>query len=300
MTQDICRKYLKIVSLSVAGLLAVQATCAKSIALDPAAALRASYAELRDHLESSPIQQGLHVESVDNALTPRGDAYAVISYSFDTAASAFTSPAVLCESLILHINVQYCGAAGSEESPVLSLALGKKKPQRLEDTHRIDLRFHVVKDADYLRIALTAREGPLGTSDYLIAMELVALDEDRAFMHIRYAYKQSVLARIATGMYFSTSGREKVGFTVLANAAGGAPQLVRGIRGVLERNTMRYYLAFDAYLHALEAAEPDRFEASLERWFDQTERFSRQLREVDRDDYIAMKRSQYERQLAAM
>ena len=74
------------------------------------------------------------------------------------------------------------------------------------------------------------------------------------------------------------------------------PRLVRGIRGALERNTMRYYLAFDAYLHALDSPAPQRFEQSIERWFADTERFARQLREVKHDDYISMKRGQYLRQ----
>ena len=59
---------------------------------------------------------------------------------------------------------------------------------------------------------------------------------------------------------------------------------------------MRYYLAFDAYLHTLESPAPQRFEDSIERWFADTERFARQLREVTHDDYIAMKRGQYLRQ----
>ena len=41
---------------------------------------------------------------------------------------------------------------------------------------------------------------------------------------------------------------------------------------------------------------PQRFEQSLERWFADTERFARQLREVSHDDYVTMKRSQYRRQ----
>ena len=30
-------------------------------------------------------------------------------------------------------------------------------------------------------------------------------------------------------------------------------------------------------------------------WFDSTERYARQLHEVDRDDYLAMKRNEYKR-----
>ena len=69
-------------------------------------------------------------------------------------------------------------------------------------------------------------------------------------MHIQYSYTQGVLARVATSAYFATRGRDKVGFTRIQDG-DDPPHLVRGIRGALERNTMRYYLAFDAYLHAL-------------------------------------------------
>ena len=114
-------------------------------------------------------------------------------------------------------------------------------------------------------------------------------------MHIQYAYTQGVLARVAPSVYFATRGRDKVGFTLVSDG-DEPPQLVRGIRGALERNTMRYYLAFEACLHALGSPAPQRFEASLERWFAHTELFARQLREVTHDEYMTMKRSQYLRQ----
>lgn len=288
-------KCLRILAFG-ATLFAAQPMLAGEPATDPAGALRARYAALSDALESSAIQKGLFVESVDSSRAPRGDAYAVVNYPFATVASAFTAPGTLCESLILHINVQYCRPGGDEEARALSVALGKKTNQRLEDTYRIELNFDVeTSGADFMRVELAAKEGPLGTGDYLIAMELVALDEQRSFMHIQYAYTQSFLARVATRVYFATNGREKVGFTQVTDSEGGS-HLVRGIRGVLERNTMRYYLAFDAYLHALGRPASQRFEASLERWFAQTERFARQLREVGYDEYIAMKRAQYMRQ----
>ena len=77
------------------------------------------------------------------------------------------------------------------------------------------------------------------------------------------------------------------------------PELVGGVRGAIERNTMRYYLAIDAYLGALATPAPARFEQSLKRWFNATELYPRQLREIDRDTYFAMKRSEYVRQQAA-
>ena len=62
---------------------------------------------------------------------------------------------------------------------------------------------------------------------------------------------------------------------------------------------MRYYLAIDAYLGSLAAPAPERFEQSLERWFNATELYPRQLREIDRDAYFAMKRREYARQQSA-
>jgi hypothetical protein len=289
----------------IAALVAAWAVCvpgalAQQAPADLAAPLRARFVALSQQLEHSTIQPGLYVESVESSRAPRGDAYAVIHYPFATVAAAFGKPASWCESLILHLNVQYCRASVSSESALLSAAVGKKTNQPLDDTHRINFIYKVAESsADFMRVELKAKEGPLGTGNYLIALELIALDADRAFMHIQYSYTQGLLARCATSVYFATRGRDKVGFTWVKDDQDDPPHLVRGIRGALERNTMRYYLAFDAYLHALASPAPRRFEESIERWFADTERFARQLREVEHDDYIAMKRGQYLRQQAA-
>jgi hypothetical protein len=269
-------------------------------AADGAASLQARFVALTDQLARSTIQPGLYVESVESSRAPRGDAYAVIHYPFTLVSAAFTKPANWCESLILHLNVQYCRASVDGSHAMLSAAVGKKTNQPLDDTHRIDFIYKVAASSEsFMRVELAAKEGPLGTGNYLIALELVPLDDGRAFMHVQYSYTQGFLARCATNVYFATSGRDKVGFTWIQDDEA-PPRLVRGIRGALERNTMRYYLAFDAYLHALTEPAPQRFEQSLERWFADTERFSRQLREVKHDDYIAMKRVQYVRQQTAL
>jgi hypothetical protein len=263
---------------------------------DSAEALRARYVALGEQLANSPIQPGLYLESGDSTRAPRGDAYAVVDYPFATVAAAFATPASWCESLLLHLNVQYCRAGVHDGRPQLSAAVGKKTNQPLDDTHRIDFVYEIAEaGADYTRVELSSVKGPLGTGNYLIALELVALDEQRSFVHIRYSYTQGFITRCAASLYFSTSGRDKVGFTWIQDD-DDAPRLGRGIRGALERNTMRYYLAVDVYLHDFASPAPQRFEQSLEHWFDGTERFARQLHEVARDDYLTMKRGQYLRQ----
>ncbi|NPT53878.1 hypothetical protein GNZ13_04465, partial [Paraburkholderia sp. 5N] len=71
------------------------------------------------------------------------------------------------------------------------------------------------------------------------------------------------------------------------------------VRGLVERNTMRYYLAIDAYLGALSSTPDKRLEQRLTTWFDATEQYPRQLHEVDRQAYMQMKYKEYERQQAA-
>jgi hypothetical protein len=68
------------------------------------------------------------------------------------------------------------------------------------------------------------------------------------------------------------------------------------MRGAVERNTMRYYLAIDAYLASLAVPASQQSEKRLQHWFDATERYPRQLHEIDRTAYLSMKRSEYKRQ----
>jgi hypothetical protein len=291
---------VRIASSFVVWVLCAPGALAGTTPADSAAALRARYVALGPQLDNSPIQRGLYLESIDSARAPRGDAYAVIDFPFATVAAAFANPANWCESMILHLNVQYCRAKTSDGQPLLAAAVGKNTYQPLDDTHRINFIHKVTAStADFLGVELLADEGPLGTRDYRIALELIPLPNQRAFMHIQYSYTQGAMARYASSVYFSTTGRDKVGFTWVKDA-GDEPHLVRGTRGALERNTMRYYLAFEAYLRTLGSPPPQRFEQSLEIWFADTEKFPRQLREVKHDDYIAMKRDQYQRQQTAM
>ena len=104
--------------------------------------------------------------------------------------------------------------------------------------------------------------------------------------------------RLAMQAYLGTVGRDKVGFTVVGRQADGQPRYVGGMRGVVERNTMRYYLAIEAFLGALSAPPQARLEKRLRDWFAAVERYPRQLHEMEQDEYLAMKRKEYLRQQA--
>ncbi len=263
----------------------------------PAAALRSRYGALREPLEHSPFEQHLYLESVESSHTVQGDAYALLDYPFATVNAALASPASWCDALILHLNVKYCHTSTRADRTTLSVAIGRKYDQPLADTFRVEFAVNAAAStADYMQIDFEASDGPLDTSNYRIALEAVGLEDGRVFLHIRFSYDFGLLGSLAAKLYLATTGRGKVGFTPIDDKSDGAPHYIGGLRGAVERNTMRYYLAFVAYLDAQSRPAPQRFEQSLERWFTATERYALQLHEVDRDTYLAMKRREYQRQ----
>jgi hypothetical protein len=286
-------------SLSMAWVWASVAAAAEQ-GPDPAAALLSRYGALQGRLAQSPFPQHLYVESVEGTDASQGEVYAVVDYPIGTVRDAFANPAQWCDVLILHLNVKYCRPLSRDEHTVLSVAIGRKHDQPLSDTSRVEFLYAVAASRpDYLDVELHAREGPVGTSHYRIAFEAVGLEHGRAFVHLRYSYNYDSMGRLAMQMYLATTGSGKVGFTIIGDPNSPRPEFIGGVRGAIERNTMRYYLAIDAYLGTLATPAPQRFENSLERWFDATELYPRQLHEVGRDEYLAMKRSEYQRQQTA-
>jgi hypothetical protein len=96
--------------------------------------------------------------------------------------------------------------------------------------------------------------------------------------------------------YLNTIGRNKVGFTITGKQSNGEPIYVEGLLGLVERNTMRYHLAVEAYLGAMRMPEPMQFEKRISDWFQASERYPQQLHEVNLGEYLDMKRVQHLRQ----
>src|SRR6185295_10225999 len=119
---------------------------------------------------------------------------------------------------------------------------------------------------DYFAVNLFAETGPLSTSDYHIVLEAAPLDAGKTIVHLTYSYAYGVAGRLAMQAYLATIGRGKVGFTIAGKLPNGAPDYIGGVRGVVERNTMRYFLAIDAYLAALAVPAPEQFEKRLQNW----------------------------------
>jgi hypothetical protein len=261
-----------------------------------AAALRARYATLQDVIAKNAFGRPLAMISVEESDRIEGDITARADYPFADVAKILDGTARWCEILILHLNTKACGA----EPTALHMRVGRKYDQPAEDAYALDFAYHAdVMTSDYLHLRLTAAEGPMGTRDYRIDVEATPLDAGHTIILMRYAYGYGTTARIGMQTYLSTVGRSKVGFTVTGHDDAGKPEYIGGVRGLIERNTMRYYLAIDAVL-ATQALPPDtQLETRLANWFDGTERYPRQLHELDKSEYLAMKRDEIRRAPAA-
>lgn len=259
--------------------------------------LRAMHTQLQDKLRNNHYDRPLHMSSQESDDTLKGDIYAVVDHSFATFTSALDNAENWCDVLLLHLNIKYCEA--TDNGTRMSVNLGRKSEQPLSQTYRLNFSFKSQKpSAEYFRIQLSADSGPVGTHDYRILLEAIPLG-DKTFMHLTYSYGFGLSSRLATKTYLSTMGRDKVGFTITGRNNAGKPEYVGGVRGVIERNTMRYYLAIDSYLGGLSAPPGEQFEKRLKLVIDATEEYPLQLHEVDRATYLEMKRHEHQRQQRA-
>jgi hypothetical protein len=149
---------------------------------------------------------------------------------------------------------------------------------------------------DYFSVVLQAPTGPLSTRNLRILMEAVPYEDHRSLLHMTYAYSYGRAARWAMQGYLATIGSAKLGFSIVGRSTDGQAIRAGGTRGVLERNTMRYYLAIEAYLAVDRLPASQQAQQSLQDWFTATERYPQQLHEIDRAAYIDMKLRELRRQ----
>lgn len=259
-----------------------------------ATALLERHQALASQLSSNVYERPLYLESSETTSMVTGNAYAVLNSPLPTITALLKSPNRWCEVMILHINTKFCKADADTAPTMLHVNVGKKTEQDLADTFALEFAYRVgASSAEYLAVQLNAEKGPLGTKNYRIDVNAVPLPEGKTFIHLRYSYGYGIASKMAMSAYLATLGSGKIGFT----KDNGA--YVTGMRGAVERNNMRYYLAIEAFLASLKAPAAQQFNLRLDHWFKATEQYSRQLHEVDLDSYLTMKKNEYQRQKAA-
>ena len=291
MTQRFLTRLTRIGAAAAIGLASLQ------VLADDVAGLRAKHRELRERLSHNSFQRPMVIDSAQSGDNLKGDVYAVLDHSFSALSNELKNPENWCDILILPVNTKYCHAMNEATGTNLMVRIGRKFDQPVQDAYKLQFAYrNVAATPEYFESKLAAKEGPIGTRDYQITVSAVPLDDKRTFMHLSYSYGYGFAGKVAMQAYLATVGADKVGFSVTGNGADGQPIYMGGVRGAVERNAMRYYLAIDSYLDSLSAPPNQQVERRIQGWFDATERYPRQLREMDRPTYVAMKRNEVERQ----
>ena len=264
---------------------------------DSPQALASRYQTLRAELASNALGIPLRIESSEHEDRIQGEVYAVLERPFAELQSRMTLPQPWCQLALLHIDISACTSTQASAQDRITFYSAGKSYATPERSYALQFNFQKLQArSDHIQLLLQADSGPFGTSDYRITLAAIAVPQG-SFLRMSYAFRSSFVSRLATQAYLSTLGRDKLGFTVAGSLPDGSPEYIRGMRGVVERNVLRYYFALQAFMESQDVPPAQQFAHASERWFELAERFPRQLHEMERSQYLDIKRREYEEQL---
>jgi len=262
-----------------------------------ASRVETEYQELRDLAQHGPFGVPLSVHSEERSDQVTAEVYGIIEHPFEDVRAALSTPAAWCEFAPLHMNVKACTFQTQSQETRLTLYVGRKYYQSPQEASPQSYLFVVRADKQgLLSVALSAPQGLFGTRSHHLQVEAAGI-EGRTVVALRSSYVQSLLTRVLTAVYLNTAGRNKVGFSREDTDSSASPRYVRGFRGLVERNAMRYYLAFEAFLDMQFVPVTQRFEACVNAVYDLMEKYPRQLHEMEKEEYLDAKRRERENQL---
>ena len=263
--------------------------------------LQARYMVLKDVLKESKFDTPIYINSKVSRDILTGEVYWVVKnpkVTFDMLSEAFTKLENWCEFIPLHLNVKTCIYSYSQSSTYLTFYVGRKQYALPDDVFAVRYRFQVInKNKNYFKVLLTANKGPARTRNYRLQLDAMKIN-GHVYYRMISSYRPSGISRLGTNIYLKTSGSKKVGFSVIGADREGKPIYVRGIKGVIERNVIRYYLAGKTYILTQRLPVDKRFEARIKNWYDETERYHRQLFEMNKTKYLKAKRKERANQIA--
>lgn len=252
----------------------------------------------RARLATDSFGLPLFLDSSERSGRVQVDVYGIFDYPIGSVVDALKVPANWCDIVPLHPNIKACTYREVTDAWLLTFYLGRKVYQRPEETHHVIYQFRNVEQRQgYLNIVLSAAEGPLGTHDHQIRFAALPLDGGRTFVHVGYAYRDSVAIRLAEKVYFATLGSSKTGFTVTGTDSSGNPVYIGGARGAIERNAVRYYFAINSFMKTLDNPEETRFGRRIGEWYDLTNFYRPQLFEMEKNDYLTLKTAEHANQV---
>lgn len=256
-----------------------------------------SYTRLLPRLEKNIYGVPVYIESSSEQHTMLGKVYSISHYPFSKIHRALVTPGNWCEIAPQHLNIKACTYQHMNDHCQLVFYSGRKFYEKADDVYQLPYIYRVTEpEADYFHVELTAEQGPMGTRDYHIAVEAIPLANEKTFIYFRYSYQAGFLARLGMHTYLATLGSDKDGFSITGTDEQGNPIYIQGVRGIIERNAIRYYLAIESYLQTIQQPAEQRFLARIKRWFDLTQGYP-QLYEMDKKEYLEYKLKERQDQL---
>lgn len=239
---------------------------------------------------------GIDIESKEEGNRVEGRIRGRVSHPLPAVARALGDPREWCAVALLHPNVKACTHEVDADGDHILLHTGPKGATELSKTYPLRYAYLLAKrDAQRVELRLTAKEGPLDTRDYNLAVDAIG-DGPTTRIEVRYAYRTSLASRLATAGYLATVGASKVGFTVTGTDSAGRPIYIGGLRGIVERNAVRQLYALEAWLDTHTEPPPVRDAKRIDRFYMLCDRYAEQLREHERDEYVALKKVELARQ----
>jgi hypothetical protein len=256
--------------------------------------LFSKYQSIRNELQTNQYSAPVFIQSDFQEDMTSGEVYALVDHEFDKVAANLGSSKQWCDVVLLHINVKGCDiGAGIDTPDQLTLYVGRRYYQTPDEASEIQYRFHRVSTTqDYMHVDLTATNGPFGTSDYLLTFEVIPVNTESSFIHFKYAYHFGFMAKLAIDGYLATIGRHKVGFTIKEYDKENQPVYIQGLQGIVERNSMRYFLAIRSFLDTVTSGENE-WDDRINHWYELAKGFERQFIEVREKEYIDTKRKEF-------
>lgn len=250
--------------------------------------LAAHYRELTANIESNPFNAPVAVQSGEQGDTVSAEVHGVLDQPFAVVADVLGEAQSWCSFMTLSLHIKAC--TWTPATSTITLYVGTKDYQTPDEAYEVQYRFKANREPEHIVVELDSSHGPMGAKRNRIAVEAMSMNGE-TILHFTSSIEMSTVSRLATATYLATLGRHRIGFSMVEDGEGKKTP-VKGVKGMIERNAMRYYLALQTHIEQRKEPETLRFERSINAWFDLTERYHDQLYEVSREKYIENKKSE--------
>jgi hypothetical protein len=251
--------------------------------------LMGQYHNLEEKLAKSPFALPLYLESSVGRNASNSDIFSVVDYPLEKVTAALRVPKDWCDIVLLHIGVRVCTHRKVDGDQLLTVYNVNKYYETLDDAYQVKFRFRILSDSPgYFKVSLVAPRGPFHAKDLSFDLEATPLNGNSTLIHLSYHFEYSLWEHFAMNTYFALFGGGRVGFT-LTGTKHEKPVYVSGLRGAVERNVVRYYLAILAYLDTMDLPQEQRFEKRINCSYDLISRYRRQFHEMNRETYLQYK-----------